>query len=394
MGAIRAMSLRLLRPVGEPVPLRTGGHPAREGDWDGYHGVWVDSGTTALAIAIAAASELTGRTTGSVILPAFGCPDLVAAANWAGVTPRLVDTATDRPWLDETAVAKAADASVCAIVAPHFLGLRHPLDGVAEIAQRTGALIIEDSAQLGPASPNFRPEADLVVLSFGRGKPIPAGGGLLLCRGPAAQVVERIVARLPEAGPQRAGWQLRTLVQNLAMTRVGFGLAARIPWLRVGATRYKELRSPHRLRPGFRDAVQEVISTWHVHEPAAARAYQEAFEADGAPGLANLAGRLGWDGASPLLRYPALMEDAAARDSICDELNRIGIGASPFYGSALPDLEGMPDLEQPGNVPNAREFAARLFTLPAHSGVRPRDIRLIEDTVIRQHGALHRQPGI
>jgi dTDP-4-amino-4,6-dideoxygalactose transaminase len=379
MGALRAMRLRLLRPVGEPVPLHTGSHPARSADWDGYHGVWVDSGTTALGIAIAAASALTGRTPCSVILPAFGCPDLVAAAKWAGVTPRLVDTATDRPSLDATAVANAADASVCAIVAPHFLGLRHPLAGLAAIAQRTGALIIEDSAQLGPASPSFRPEADLVVLSFGRGKPIPAGGGLLLFRGPAQHAVERIAARLPEAGPQGAGWRMRALAQNLALTRIGFGLVARIPWLRVGETRYKELRSPHLLRHGFRTAVQNVIAKWPMHEPVVAREYAKLFEDAGIPCLAT---DLGWDGISPLLRYPALMEDAAARNRINDELDRLGIGASPFYGAALPDIDGMPDVEQSGSVVNARGFAARLLTLPTHSGVKLRDIKLISSVVI------------
>ena len=373
------MRLRLLRPVGEPVPLHTGDNPAREGDWDGYHGVWVDSGTTALGIAIAAASALTGRTPGSVILPAFGCPDLVAAAKWAGVIPRLVDTATDRPWLDATAVANAADASVCAIVAPHFLGLRHPLHGLAEISQRTGALIIEDSAQLGPASPSFRPEADLVILSFGRGKPIPAGGGLLLCRGPAKDAVERITSRLPEAGPQGAGWRMRTLAQNLALTRIGFGLVTRIPWLRVGETHYKELRSPHLLRHGFRTAVQNVIAKWPMHEPVVAREYAKLFEGAGIPCLAT---KLGWDGVSPLLRYPALMETTETRDRLCDELNRLGIGASRFYGSALPDLGGMPALEQHGSVERARGFAARLLTLPTHSGVRRRDIELIAGVAI------------
>ena len=383
------MKLRLVRPVGEPVPLGSRGPPARAADWGGYRSAWVDSGTTALGVAIAAAGELAGRVHSTVILPAFGCPDLVAAAHWAGVTPRLVDTLPERPWLDAAAVGNAMDPSVCAIVAPHFLGLRHPLGSLIEVCQRSGALLIEDSAQLGPASPSFRPEADLVVLSFGRGKPIPAGGGLLLSRGPAAPAVERIATRLPEAGPRRAGWRLRTLVQNLAMTRVGFGLAARIPWLRIGETRYRELRSPYRLRPGFEAAVREVISHWGPQEPAVARAYQQAFETEGAPALA---GRLGWDGVSPLLRYPGLTKDAETRDRICDELNGLGIGASCFYGAALPDLEGMPDLDQPGNFPNAGDFAARLFTLPAHSGVRPRDIRLIENTVIRRLRSLRRKP--
>jgi dTDP-4-amino-4,6-dideoxygalactose transaminase len=368
------MRVRLLRPVGESVPLMTWGRAVRAPDWQGYTGTWVDSGTTALGVAIAAAATLSGQAKRSVILPAFGCPDLVAAAKWAGVTPRLVDTQAGRPWLDEAAVARAIDASVCAVVAPHFLGLRHPLNNLMEICQRRGIVLIEDSAQLGPASPSFCPEADLVVLSFGRGKPVPAGGGLLLARGSAAPVVARVAAQLPEAGAHALGWQLRTLVQNLAITRVGFGLVARIPWLRVGETRYKDLRSPHRLRTGFRDRVQRVIARWRVPEPVAERAYQKLF---GAAGQSSLASELGWDGVSPLLRYPALVQDITARDSVCEELNRHGIGASLFYGSALPDLPEMPDLETRGGIENARAFAARLLTLPTHSGLQPTDIRLI-----------------
>ena len=379
------MRLRLLRPVGEPVPLHAGVQPVHEAAWDGYTAIWVDSGTTSLGIAIAAAAELTGRLHPVVILPAFGCPDLVAAAQWAGVTPRLVDTQPERPWLDDVAVGNAIDPSVVGIVTPHFLGLRHPLRSLKDLCQRTGTLLIEDSAQLGPASPSFRPEADLVILSFGRGKPIPAGGGLLLCRGPVRAAVEQIAARLPEAGPQGAGWKVRALAQNLALTRVGFGLVARIPRLRVGATRYKELRSPHRLRHGFRTAVQNVIAEWPAAEPVIARAYARHFEATG---TACLAAELGWDGRSPLLRYPALMEDAAARNRTCDELHRLGISASPFYGAALPDLDGMPDVEQSGRLNNAGNFAARLLTLPTHSDVQPQDIDLIEKVILNGREAV------
>ena len=373
------MRLGLLRPVGEPVPLYARIPPAHEAAWDGYTAIWVDSGTTALGIAIAAAADLAGRPHPSVILPAYGCPDLVAAAQWAGVTPRLVDTQPERPWLDDVAAGDAIDSSVAAIVAPHFLGLRHPLRDLRDLCERTGALLIEDSAQLGPASPSFRPEADLVILSFGRGKPIPAGGGLLLCRGPAQAAAKRIAARLPEAGPEAAGWRVRTLAQNLALTRAGFGLVARLPWLRVGETRYKELRSPHRLRPGLRKVVQSVISQWPEPEPAIAQAYAKRLEATGTPCLAK---HLGWDGTSPLLRYPVLMEDATARDRICDQLRRLGISASPFYGAALPDLDGVPDVEQSGRLTNARSFAARLLTLPTHSGVRRRDVELMEEVIL------------
>jgi hypothetical protein len=197
------------RPVGEPVPVfpRRGAPLA----WPaGYDAAWFDRGTTALAIAARALVLAAGRPEPRIVLPAYTCPDVVSAVLWAGAVPVLADTLPGLPWLDEAALQQHHDASWVGVIAPHFLGLRHPLDTLQSWCRSAGVGLIEDSAQLGPRSPAFQPVADLVVLSFGRGKPIPAGGGALLFRGGACR---------PGAGARRATRGGRRLRTSLASPR-------------------------------------------------------------------------------------------------------------------------------------------------------------------------------
>ena len=46
--------------------------------------LWVDSGTTALAIALQLAAARTGRSGGEVVLPGYGCPDSVVGVSLGG----------------------------------------------------------------------------------------------------------------------------------------------------------------------------------------------------------------------------------------------------------------------------------------------------------------------
>ena len=67
-----------------------------------------------------------------------------------------------------------------------------------------------------------------------------------------------------------------------------------------------------------------------------------------------------------------LAPDRGTRDKVLAALGELGLGASAFYGTALPYVRDCPRLET-GSVPHAAEFADRLLTLPVHSGVGERD---------------------
>lgn len=367
------MSIGHVRPVGEQLPLRPGRSPRFA--WPpGYSVAWLDSGTTALGVALRAVAARSGRASPSVLLPGYTCPDVIAAAAWAGLRAVLVDTRPGTPWLDEDRLPGCLDETTVAVVAPHFLGLPHPLESLAAACRNAGIALIEDSAQLGPASPAFKPAAELVVLSFGRGKPVPAGGGALLYPASDPGVVERQLSSLPQGGYSETGWTAFALLQNAAMSRPGYALVRKVPGLHVGETRFRPLRAPHAMPPAAGRRVERILAGWRP--PVTDIQLQIRGMLDRA-GYRDLPGMLGWDGRAPLLRYPLLMHNEAERDHAWRRLERRGLGASALYRQALPDIEGMPTLAMPGGITNAREFASRLLTLPAHSGVTAADLEEI-----------------
>jgi dTDP-4-amino-4,6-dideoxygalactose transaminase len=58
------------------------------------------SGTAALAVAIKVSIEYKDIQQPEIILPAYGCPDLISATVYAGAKPVLVDLEHQRPWMD------------------------------------------------------------------------------------------------------------------------------------------------------------------------------------------------------------------------------------------------------------------------------------------------------
>ena len=216
------------RPVGEAVPL----FPRSDSrfEWPaGFTATWLDSGTTALAIAARLLVRSSGKPEPRIVLPAYTCPDVVSAVLWSGARPVLADTLPGVPWLDEAALARHRDDSWVGVIAPHFMGLRHPMETLQRWCKTSGIGLIEDSAQLSPRSPAFQPAAELVVLSFGRGKPIPAGGGVLLALDKYGAAVGEITGALPFTGGTPLGWRARALMHDIAITRPGYRLASSLP---------------------------------------------------------------------------------------------------------------------------------------------------------------------
>jgi dTDP-4-amino-4,6-dideoxygalactose transaminase len=373
------MTLGALRPVGEYVRLFP---EHREFRWpERYEVAWLDSGTSALAIAVKTACALSPQPQPRVVIPAYTCPDVVSAVVWAGALPLLVDTRAGTPWIDEKKVSACLYDRVVAVVAPHFLGIPHPLNLLSAMCREAGVTLIEDSAQLGPISPAFRPSADLVVLSFGRGKPVPAGGGALLHREGMRNSVTSLLSTLPKAEGTAFGWRMRIALQNIGMSRLGFSMARRMPGLHVGETRYRVLSAPARISDKWGALASATLAGWTRSSRSADVAREVEERLGSQPGLKALSGPLGWDRNSSLLRLPMLAGDRADRDAFVNALVAMGIGASKLYGSALRDIPNMPQMEMTSDLSNAILFGDCLVTLPCHSGVTELDLRTIDAAV-------------
>ncbi|UCB54712.1 MAG: DegT/DnrJ/EryC1/StrS family aminotransferase, partial [Thiotrichales bacterium] len=175
-----------LPPAGNPINLTATAEPGLFLDsfFSPYQPRFFASGTAALAAVIIAAIRLKNVTRPEVVLPAYGCPDLVSAVVYAGAKPVLVDLEPDRPWMDLAQLSGKITAHTVAIVATDLFGISERIDAIRPIARQAGAMLIEDSAQ---AFPGARESdiwgGDCVVLSFGRGKPVSLlGGGVVLFR--------------------------------------------------------------------------------------------------------------------------------------------------------------------------------------------------------------------
>lgn len=383
------MVVSKLRPVGSRVPLPTKGAGGPVAPWGRqYDSVFVNSGTAALSLAmkLSANSKVT-RQCPEVIIPAYGCPDLIAAVVAEGARPVLVDLVKDRPWMDLEAVKRSITENTVAIVAVGFLGIPERLTALRRLADDAGARLIEDSAQVFPPSSSVDGVADYVVLSFGRGKPINLmGGGALLIRKDHAVDSEGVLMALPTTMVSAGfGWHLKRRVFNWLLSRPMYGLMERVPFLGIGRTVYHPLETICRQLP-VAGLLEAGIERFNSRKDNGA-VYNKA--------LAILAGK-GWtllppacfEGAAldglvstsqALLRYSLLAPDRRVRDQSLIELNRRGVGASAFYGQALPQIEGVDQTLSfaTAGFPGAQDFSQRLLTLPAHEDVQEEDIVFI-----------------
>lgn len=368
----------MLRPVGEMVPVtgRAGGRM----EWPtGYTAHWVDSGTSALGVALRAVLSRRGPGPHRVAIPAYTCPDLISAVLWAGAQPVVVDTLPGTPWLDPKYLARERIGTLAAVVAPHFLGIPHPLDDILAESQKGDFDVVEDAAQSNVRSETFRPSAGLVVLSFGRGKPIPVGGGVLLCSEDWRAEVEQIADTLPVGGGSVTAWRLKALAQNLAMSRIGYAIARCIPDLRIGETRFSPLKAPKRMRPELAAFREGLLADWRTSPIEMQQAIRLLAQAT--PGLVDLATELGWDGARPLLRYPVLATDPDMTSRLLSQARAAGVEASAFYGGTVNRALDVPTVDCAERLVNAADFARRLVTLPAHTGLDRKDLQMLQRTL-------------
>lgn len=349
----------------------------------GYQSCLVQSGTAALALAlIIARSRRPQIKSPSVILPAYGCPDLVAAAEFAGVRPVLVDIGADDPGYNLDQLGQALDKTTVAVVAVNFLGIRERLADIrALLASHPDALLIEDNAQWFPESmpsPANEPllSGDLVCLSFGRGKPVSllGGGALLIRSGLECDALASIDAAIPEG----ASLRLKAQLFNLLLHRHCYWLVNRNPVIELGQTIFKplaQIRAPDNLRvQSLPAAIDNYLKLSRTIEAAWSRAFANL------PSVKNIS--VAADRCGRLLRYPLLCRDNDERDRLRHELDCAGLGVTAMYQRPLPEIAGVD-----GKVlvfdgySGAREFSAKLLTLPVHAGVTRKDVERVAEII-------------
>jgi dTDP-4-amino-4,6-dideoxygalactose transaminase len=146
------------------------------------HGIAVNSGTSALHLAMLAAGIGPGD---EVITVPNTFVATVAAVRYTGARAVYVDVDPARFTMDPARVEAAIGPRTKAILPVHLYGQPADMDPILEIARRRGLLVVEDAAQAHGARYRGRPVGslgDLACFSFYPGKNLGAygEGGIVL----------------------------------------------------------------------------------------------------------------------------------------------------------------------------------------------------------------------
>lgn len=384
MGAFATMSnpgwtFRELRPVGETIGMRVRGRNPESVFRRFFPDpvVFYQSGTAALAAALMAckAARQAGRP--EVLLPAYACPDLLSAVDYAGLHPVLVEFEADRPWMSIADMKAKMNGNTVAVVAVNFLGIPERMAEIRRILDKDRIFLIEDRAQSLPENIKDGSSGDLVVLSFGKGKPVALlHGGAVLIRHPAlAGRVVRPVRQYPAPTLRAVRQYLKIAAYNLLIHPRCYWMLKYLPMLRLGETRYKPLSAIEPMSPAAAAILEHNFRNYYRREDRTEliRKMLSPFSRDGVTDLPRACGC----GNARLLRYPVLLASRLQRDRCLRLLKAKGLGASVMYPGVLPSIEGVKLPPAAGDYPNAADFAARLLTLPLHSDVTAKAVNEI-----------------
>jgi dTDP-4-amino-4,6-dideoxygalactose transaminase len=374
-----------LAPVRRPVPVGSGGtRKPLDVAFSGRGSRICGSGTEALAIALLDARLRGTATVPEAILPAYACPDLIAACLYAGVRPRLADTARGSWGYDLEALQRSLTVNCVAIVAVNLLGVGDQAVELRNITSSRGIALIQDSAQHLPRSLPADWPGDYVVLSFGRGKPLNllGGGALLHPRERSLEIGS--LSTLPATGALERPWfrRLTALAFNVATHPRVYGLARRLMGSSVGGTHYEPLDS---LRVASAEKIAWVehgLGGYEVDPGYNADVWASACAAWERDGFTTLSCASSTAPDTLRLRLAMLAPDRATRDVIVAALADKGLGATAMYGTTLERIGSVPEeVRTQGSFPHATDLAGRLFTLPTHSGVDESVVQRTQSTV-------------
>ncbi len=140
------------------------------------HGIAVNSGTSALHLALLAAGVGPGD---EVITVPFTFVASVAAIRYIGATPIFIDIDPSSYTMNVSAIEKAITPKTKAILPVHLYGQSADMDPIVDIAKHFGLVVIEDAAQAHGAEYKGRRTGslgDIGCFSFYPGKNLGAYG--------------------------------------------------------------------------------------------------------------------------------------------------------------------------------------------------------------------------
>ncbi len=342
----------------------------------GHTVVPVSSGRAALlTILEAARTARPGRT--DVLVPAYTCWSVPAAVIRAGLTVRLYDV--DPATLDARPDTIETDDRVLAVLSNHLFGIPNDMHVLEDAAKSCGAFLIDDAAQGFGARWDGVPIGawgDAGLLSFGRGKGLPAlGGGAIVV--PDGGTLAESLGNAKGHGRGRSAKRFAMAWSHGFFFRAErYHFPAELPFLHIGETAFEpDFRSA--AIDGYTAALGLRLLPRLDAANAARRARAEKYASFGstaayAPVSVSERGRPVW------LRYPIMLRRSLTPSE--EEATAL-LGLSTLYPAPVQAIPGLPPdaLRATGPLAGSVEIARTLRALPTHPLVTESDQTALRD---------------
>ena len=360
-------------PVGDPITIKTSNEaPVFPGALKTY---FLNSGTAALAAGLHIAQQHCQAKKPEVVIPAYCCPDLLSAILYNDMKPVLVDFIPDRPYMDLNGIEEALNENTVAVIAVNFLGIPERFREIKQLLQDMPTLLIEDSCQWFPESDEAfaSHEGDLVVYSFGKGKPV------CLLGGGALSVVDAAYQNYAPTGDITPDYKktsiakamlnrVKYLAYNLVLTPYAYWLLEVMPFIKLGETRFHPLKSITAMPTDKLIFLKHNIESYEQRYRNRDSAWQHVTKNPSKNSVAILHNQCPTYKKQQLLRLPLLCDDPYLRNEFYALSENRGFGGSKLYADILPKILDMPcSLIADSAIVNAVDFSKRLLTLPTHS---------------------------
>lgn len=382
-----------LRPVGNRITLAAS--PLDRKLFFPYSFIGCGSGTEALALSLQAIRDAKPQIEyPEVLIPAYTCPDIISACLYANVKPILVDFETNQPWMDLKDLSLKLSDSCIAIVAINFLGIPERIEKIRSCFNSGRVTIIEDSAQgLPKESPEKYWSGDIIITSFGRGKPLNliGGGGIFYNSSKISKelldhlntITESLVPDAPNM-ISKVIYTIKVGLFNLISFPFFYYLLSKLPYLNLGATIFHPLDTVEMLPKYIEEQLNRNYRKY-ANRASLRSKFDDVFHKLNSSTFISLPIQTKLPQNFPLLRYPILILNKEIRVALYNELQEKGLGASTMYQKTLPNITGVKNsmIGQIICYPNAENLALSLVTLPMHEDIDDISFEKIQEVFLK-----------
>ncbi len=316
-----------------------------------------------------------------VALPAYTCFSVPASIVRSGLKLHPLEIDPETLDLDFSQLDSLPREKLLCVLTSNLFGLVNDVSRVRGIARAKGAFLVDDAAQAFGASRNGSfagTLGDVGFYSLARGKALPSveGGIIVTNSEEIAGAICAEVADLPASSFAHTAGLLLQMVTYAAFLKPRlYWIPNSLPFLKLGITEFAPNFPTARLANLSGALLAQLMD--RLMEINQVRWKNATAMAHGLLGNPHFTvPRPAPDCRPSYIRFPLIAKDEATRNRAMNRLWAKGIGASPFYPSAICDIRGIGSYMAPRDFhrPKAEALSQRLLTLPTHAYVRPQDL--------------------